>query len=322
MKILHTDCKNYPPEALAELQTIGEVLCCPLASKEELVVQMSDVDILIVRMDTAVDRAVLDVALRLKIVASATTGVNHLDLPALEARGIKVITLRGETKFLETIPSTAELTFGLVLALLRKISEAAEATKNGIWKSAAFQGRELRGKTLGLVGYGRVGRMVARYARAFDMEVLAYDPHVGEHVFAEDGVRRTSFDALLQRSNIVSLHATHTRETDCMMDRAAFSSMRPGSYLVNTARGELVDEAALLEALESGHLAGAAVDVLADENAQIRTLESHPLVRYAKAHAHLIVTPHIAGMAIESVHKTSMFIAKSVAAYVRVHGLK
>lgn len=322
MKILLLDHQNYPEEALRVLQELGEVICVKPVAREALRVLVRGANILIVRMDTSVDHELIDAAPLLRVVASATTGLNHLDVSALDARGIAVITLRGEIKFLETIPSTAELTFGLVLALLRRIPEAAESAKNGIWNSAAFQGRELYGKTIGFVGYGRVARMVARYARAFGMEALACDPHAAEHIYLEDGVRKASFEEALRESDIVSLHAAHTEETDRIMNAEAFSMMRPGSYFVNTARGELVHESALLSVLESGHLAGAAVDVLTDENAARRELQSHPLMRYAKTHPNLIVTPHIAGMAIESVHKTSMFIAQKLAAYVRAHDLK
>mgnify|MGYP001559788878 CR=1 FL=1 len=312
MKILHTDFENYPPGAMDILSALGTVVCEKPASREELMRLAADADILIVRMDTVVDRALIERSPHLKIVASATTGINHLDIAALEERGITLVTLRGETKFLQEIPSTAEHTMGLIMALLRRIPWSFDAVRRNRWESFAFQGHELKGRVIGIVGCGRVGTMVARFSTAFGMRVVGYDPHRTVDALAAMGIAGVPLKTLLRESDIVSLHPLLVEETVGMIGASELSLMKKEAVLINTARGELVDEAALLRALETRAIAGAALDVVQHEDDLYAGRAAHPLIAYAQVHDNLLITPHIAGMAVESVWKTSEYIAEKI----------
>jgi phosphoglycerate dehydrogenase-like enzyme len=188
-----------------------------------------------------------------------------------------------------------------MLAMLRHIPEAADHVRRGGWNRDLFQGREMYGKTVGVIGYGRLGRIVARYLRAFDARVLAADPNVAE---SEPGIELVELDRLLRESWMVTLHVNLTDETRGFFGRRELGLMPKNSWLVNTARGELVDEAALVEALRTRRLAGAAVDVLADEHTRAGRLSGIP---------NLLVTPHIGGCTLESMQKTEMFLAGKLA---------
>ncbi|MEK7560796.1 MAG: hydroxyacid dehydrogenase [Patescibacteria group bacterium] len=327
MKIVNFDVENYPREALEKLSRVGTLVYGPGSywkePSEDAWIELSRIvenaEVLIVRMNHRIDRDLINAAPRLQIVASATTGLNHIDEAALRERNIKLISLKGERDFLMEIRSTPELTFGLMLALLRNIPAAFEDVKNGHWNNNAFQGRELYGKTLGIVGFGRVGTIAARIAKGFGMHVVAVDPYVDVLRFTEENVTQATLPEVLEQSDIVSIHAAFTPETKNMIGQAEFLRMKPGAYFINTARGEIVAEVALLEALEKGQIAGAALDVLANEHRFFGdVLKGHPFVGYAKTHPNLLIVPHIGGMARESVEKTSAFIADKVIAALKM----
>ena len=216
------------------------------------------------RLRHRIDRQVFDAASRLKILVSPTTGLNHIDLEEAARRGIQVISLRGEVEFLKDVRATAELTMGLLLSLVRHIPAAVADTRRGSWDRDTFQGRELYGKTAGVVGYGRLGQIVARYLQAFDMRVLVADPDIDPEDLGP-GLSRVPLSKLLAESDVVTLHVNLCDDTYGFFGREQFATMRPGGWFINTSRGELIDEQALLDFLQSGHLAGAALDVLCDE---------------------------------------------------------
>jgi len=271
---------------------------------------LGDVEILWVRLRHTIDARLLDAAPRLRMIVTATTGLNHIDLEAAAQRRVRVLSLRGETDFLKEIRATAELTVGLLLALLRRIPWAAAHVLEGGWNRDGFRGAELCGKTVGIVGYGRLGRLVARYLAAFDATLLATDPAAAIDD-RDAAVRGVSLEQLLAESDLVTLHVNLSPQTCGFFGRSQFAAMRPGAWLVNTARGELLDEAALEEALRSGRLAGAALDVLSRENAA--GMSEHPLVAYARHHDNLVLTPHIGGCTAESMAKTEDFLAEKLA---------
>ena len=194
---------------------------------------------------------------------------------------------------------------------MRNLPWAFDALKEERWERARYGGRELARKTIGLVGYGRLGRMVAGYARAFDMDVLAHDPYVE----VEDA-EAVSLDDLLRRADVVSIHCTFDETTRGLIGARELALVRPSAVLVNTARGEIVDEAALLAALEQGRLAGAAVDTLAGERPDGSHLRDNPLVRYARGHENLIVLPHLGGATVEATERTQLHIARRLAAFL------
>jgi D-3-phosphoglycerate dehydrogenase / 2-oxoglutarate reductase len=294
-------------EARAELAAVGEIV--PFEQFED---QLPWADAIVAGLEIDLDRRVLERTTRLRVIATRTTQLRHVDVDEARRRGIDLLSLEPGDPALQATPSTAEEAFALALALLRHIPWAFDSVKAGRWERARYGGRELAGKTIGVVGYGRLGRLVARYARAFGMHVLAHDPHADLR-----DVEAVTLAELLHRSDVVSLHCVFDEETRGLLGAAELALMRPTAVLVNTARGELVDEGALLAALERGELAGAAVDTLAGERADGSHVREHPLVRYARSHENLIVVPHLGGATVEATERTQLAIARKLAAYLR-----
>ena len=308
--IILTEPKGYSPRALSTLRRIGPVYPWQQARRDPHLAARAGV--LVVKLGMKISKAVLDRMPNLKIIATSTTGLNHIDTAAAERRGIRVLSLRGETRFLRTIFPTAEETIGLMIMLMRNLHIGYEGILRGKWLKERAYGHELAGKTLGIVGFGRLGAMVARFGRVFGMEVIACDPYVSAAVARRAGVRKVSMDMLFRRADIVSNHVLLTSSTLHLVKRRHFRLMKPTAYYINTARGEINDERALLEALEKKWIAGAALDVLANEDPKGRHVKRHPLVRYARRHKNLIIVPHLGGATFESMQKTEEFIAEKV----------
>jgi D-3-phosphoglycerate dehydrogenase len=304
--VLIAESQGFSEAALATLRSAAEVTLADL-DRPGLLRAASQADVLWVRLRHRVDREVFESAERLRVLVTATTGLNHVDLAEAARRRVQVLSLCGEAEFLRDVRATAEHTVGLLLALLRQTPAAVEHVKQGGWDRDRFRGREAAGKTVGLVGYGRLGRLVGQYLAAMGARTVASDPYVQ----AAD-VEMLPLADLLRTADVVSLHASLTAETQRFFGRAQFAAMKPGAWFINTARGELVDETALLEALESGKLAGAALDVLAGEDAA--GMAHHPLVRHAREHPNVIVTPHIGGCTSESMEKTERYLAEKLVA--------
>ena len=311
-KILNTIGPVFTDKAKTELAKLGEVEYC-IPSQEELVTAVAPYHIVVVGLGLRFDRAVLEGASHLRLIAIATTGLDHIDVEYAQSRGIEVISLKGETAFLDTITGTAELAAGLMLDLMREISAAGEAVKKYQWDREQFRGHTLYGKTLGIVGFGRLGKMMARFGRAFGMEVLAQDPQPDQNFCKAHDVRVVSFDVLVKQSDVISIHMPLNRATENMFSEKTFAQMKPTAYLINTARGKIVNESDLLAALKRGGLAGYAADVMAEEVNFGKIFSIHPLVEYAKTHFNVLITPHIGGMTHESRAATDVFIANKVA---------
>lgn len=278
-------------------------------TQDQLYQSIKGYQLLVVRLGLQVDETVLAAADRLQAVATPTTGLDHIDVQAASNRGVRVLSLKGERAFLEEVYATAEHTMALLLSLVRRIPAAFDAVKEHEWRRDLYRGTELSGKMLGIVGYGRLGEMVARYAAAFGMTVLVFDPYRRDLPIE---IRSSpTLSHLLAHSDVISIHVPLNDETEGIFSSEQFASMQPGSVLINTARGRLVDEVALLHALESGQLAGAALDVLCNEH-QIGAGIPNPLIQYARSHDNLILTPHIGGATQESVEKADLFIAKKI----------
>jgi D-3-phosphoglycerate dehydrogenase len=267
-------------------------------TKETLDAELPMADALVVRSATRVTAAVLERATKLRVIGRAGVGVDNVDLNAATRRGVLVMNTPGGNA-----PSVAEHTLAFLLALARKIPALDAAMHAGRWEKSKGQGTELRGKTLGLVGLGRVGAEVARRTRALEMRVLACDPYLTEDAAREAGVELVPLDQLLAESDFLSLHTALVPETSGMINAANLAKTKRGAYLVNTARGELVDEAALADALKSGQLAGAALDVFVNE-----PLKDSPLM----ALPNLIATPHVAGSTAEAQEEVGTLIAQQV----------
>lgn len=310
-----TEPKGYSPEAIRILKKLGLVISWEDARKKPVLMKRATV--LAVKLGMKISARVMGALPNLKVIGTSTTGLNHIDMAEAARRGIEVVSLRGEVKFLRTIFPTAEETIGLMIMLMRNLAAGFDAVRAGRWDKAKFYGYELAGKTLGIVGFGRLGSIVARFARTFGMTVIAYDPYVSSRVMAQGGVKKVSLDDVFLRADVVSVHVLLTDATYGLIGRRHFGLMKPTAYYINTARGELNDEPAILEALRRGRIAGAALDVLANEDPTGGHIPSHPLVRYARAHKNLIIVPHLGGATFESMAKTEELIAEKVKRFVQ-----
>jgi D-3-phosphoglycerate dehydrogenase len=307
--ILITDAGKVPAKARAILAACGKVESTD-GTRNSLLQNIVHADVLFTLLGDTIDAEVLERAERLKLVATPTTGLNHIDVEYAEQKGITVVSLRGEVEFLRNITATAELTWTLLLALKRRLVPAFASVKRAEWDRNQFVGNELTGKTLGIIGYGRLGRIVAGYGQAFRMNVMACDT---VSFTPPDGITRTSIDNLLAASDVVSLHIPCNNDTVGFFGASHFAKMKAGAVFLNTSRGEVVDEAALVHALESGRLSGAGVDVLSGETSLDSSwLTRHPLLRYLESHDNLIITPHVGGATFESMEATSCFVAEKI----------
>lgn len=312
--ILNAEPVGYSAEARALLKGAAD-LREEECDRNRLLELLPDFDVLIVRLGHRIDGKMIASGRKLKAIVTPTTGLNHIDLHAARARGIQVLSLKGERDFLDTVTATAELTWGLILTLIRNIPAAYACSLNGEWDRNRFIGRELSGKTLGIVGYGRLGAIVAGYGTSFRMRVLVCDRDKKDRLPA--GAMQVSLEELLDRSDVISLHANLDEESMGFFGQPHFAKMKRGSFFVNTARGELIDEAALLEALENGWIAGAALDVLTGETQKGEGwLKDHPLWNRAREHGDVILTPHIGGATRESMEKTEVFMAKKLISFL------
>jgi len=257
-------------------------------------------DAIIVRSATKLTGDLIERADRLKVIGRAGVGIDNVDVEAATRRGIIVANAPEST-----VVSAAEHTVGLLVALARNIPQAHAALKQGRWERKTYGGVELAGKTLGVLGFGRIGQQVARRAAGLGMHVVAYDPFVSPERFRELGVERVEDeDGVYEAADFITLHLPLTDETRASIDAKAFARMRDGVRIVNAARGELVDEAALLEALRSGKVAGAALDVFSEEP------YTGPLLELDN----VVVTPHLAASTEEAQDRAGVIIAEQVAA--------
>ena len=264
---------------------------------------LADAEGLVVRSATQVDAALMDAAPELKVVGRAGSGVDNIDIPTATARGILVMNAPGENSL-----AAAEHAFALLLALARNLGPASLRMRDGEWNKEGLMGVELCDKTLGVVGMGRIGREVAARGKAFRMRVLAHDPFLPDEVAERMGVEKVELDALFVESDFLTLHAPLTDKTRHMVGADAFSKCREGLRVVNCARGGLVDEAALLEAIDSGKVAGAALDVFEEEPL--------PADSPLRDNPKLLLTPHLGASTSEAQEKVAKRIAEQIAAYL------
>lgn len=253
------------------------------------------------------DRTMIERASKLKVVATPSTGQDHIDVDALQERNIQFISIKSEYELLDTFTATAEIAWGLLLACVRKIPAGANLANQGVWARQALTGMQLSGKTLGVLGVGRLGKMVAAYGNAFRMRVIGCDVKP-IHVPA---VEQVDFDTLLRQSDVISIHVHLTPENTRLINQAAFAKMKRGVVIVNTSRGAIIDEEAFAQALQSGHVGAAGLDVIEGE---WRTdLANHPLIQYARTHDNLVIMPHVGGCTWESQRDAHTFTANKLA---------
>ena len=297
-KVLITD--NVAAEGVSLLQKQAAVDVRRGLSPDELVAAIGDYDALVVRSETRVTEAVIAAGRRLKVVARAGIGVDNIDLDAATRAGIAVVNAPiGNTV------AAAEHTMALMLALARNVPQAYASMKAGEWRRSAFMGIEVRNKTLGIIGLGRVGSEVARRAAAFGMRLIAYDPFVSPDLAARLGVAVMSLEELLPQADFVTLHTPLTAGTHHLISAPRLALMKPGARLINVARGELVDDDALLDALAGERLAGAALDVFANEPPGDLPLLEHP---------RLLATPHLGASTEEAQREVAIEAAEQALA--------
>ena len=236
---------------------------------------------------------IIDAGSNLKAICTASTGTNHIDMAYAAKQGITVLSLTNEGEVIGKISSTAEHAVAMMLAAIRHIPEAHSSVIRGEWDYTRFIGRQLDHLTVGVVGYGRLGRFFVRYVQAFESRVLVYDPYVA---IGDESIVQTALDRLLRESDVISLHVHLTPETSRMVDHTWFSRMKPTVILVNTARGEIINEIDLIAFLKKQPNATLAADVIAGE---VSEKQSSLLLEYARNASNVILTPHVGGMTVE-----------------------
>lgn len=308
MRILVAD--GLAEEGLSRLREAADVVVRNGLTAVELAEILPGVDALIVRSQTHVSSEAVTRGSRLRVIARAGVGVDNIDVEAATRQGILVL----NTPDSSTI-AAAEHTMAMLLALVRRIPHAHAALAAGRWSREQFVGTELSGKTLGVVGLGKIGSEVARRALAFGMRVVAYDPYVTAERARRLGVELGTWDEVVAQGDILTLHVPLAQDTRALIGKAELAAMKSGALLVNCARGGLIDEEALLGALEEGRIGGAALDVFAQEPLP----EGHPLA----AHPRVVLTPHLGGSTVEAQRSIAVDIADQVLASLRgepVHG--
>ncbi len=297
-KILVSD--GLSEAGLKLLGTAGEVTANPKITADELIAALPEYDALVVRSRTKVNAKVIAAGAKLKVIGRAGVGVDNIDVAAAVAKGITVV-----NSPLAASVAVAELTLGLMFALARNIAAADASLKQNKWEKSAFMGAELNGKTLGLLGIGRIGTETAKRAAALGMKVIAFDPALTPDEIKARSADAATFDEVLEKSDYVSMHLPLTAANKNLLGAEQFAKMKKGARLVCAARGGVVDEDALKAALDSGQLAGAALDVYAAEPPAAGSIATHPKV---------VATPHIGAQSHEAQTRAGIAIAEEVVA--------
>lgn len=303
MKVLVMD--NVSEQGLAPLRRHNdiEVVIGQKMTEDELVGVIGEYDAMIVRSATKVTARVIEAATKLKVIGRAGVGVDNIDRTAATNKGILVVNAPDGNTI-----AAAELTMAMMLALARKVPMACSKLKNGVWDKKAFLGVELRGKTLGIIGLGRIGTAVAKRAHAMEMQIIAYDPYIAEEHAKKMAVELVTLKELFNRADFITIHMPKTKETYHMINQEAFNQMKDGVRIINCARGGIVDEAALYEAMISGKVAGAALDVFETE-----PCTDSPLLQLDN----FIATPHLGASTQEAQINVAVDVAEEIVAALR-----
>ncbi|WP_159881540.1 phosphoglycerate dehydrogenase [Paenibacillus puerhi] len=298
-KVLVSDpISDYGLQQLMRAEDV-EVAQITGLSEEELIAIISSYDALLVRSQTKVTRRIMEAGVQLKVVGRAGVGVDNIDLDAATSRGIIVVNAPGGNTV-----TTCEHTFAMMLALARHIPQAYAKTVAGLWDRKSFLGVELRNKILGVLGLGRIGIEVAKRAAAFGMTVIGYDPFLSEERAGKLGIKLAAVDEIIRTADFMTVHTPLTKETHHMIAKPQFDVMKRGMRIINCARGGIIDEASLVEALDEGIVAGAAFDVFEHEP----PAPDHPFLRHPK----MIVTPHLGASTLEAQENVALDVSGQV----------
>ncbi|MFZ3081046.1 MAG: hydroxyacid dehydrogenase [Bellilinea sp.] len=305
-KILLTDGLEENGQVI--LRANAQVDNNPTITADDLLKVVGEYDALIVRGRTKVTPAVFEAGKKMKVVGRAGVGVDNIDLNAAKAHGVTVVNSPTATTL-----AVAELAMALMLSIVRDIPRGDAGMKAGKWLKKEMEGTELWHKKLGVIGFGRIGEATGKRAAAFDMEILGYDPLIPADEIVKRGGKPVSFDELLAESDIITMHLPLTPESKGMLNAAAFAKMKDGVRIICAARGGVIDEEALLAALESGKVAAAGLDVFAAEPPGLTALISHP---------HVVCSPHIGAQTAEAQVRAADDIAHEVLAALDGKGLR
>lgn len=292
--------EELSPATIAVLGEQFEIRHCDGANRAELLPALASANAVLVRSATKMDSEAIAAAPNLKVIARAGVGLDNVDIPA--ATAAKVLVVNAPTS---NIVSAAELAVSLLLAVARNVVPANLALKNGQWKRSQFGGVELQGKTVGIIGMGKIGMLVAQRLAGFDMKFVAYDPYVTTAPSGGPEIKMVALDELLAQSDFVTIHIPKTPETSGLINAAALAKMKPTAFVINAARGGVLDEDALFEALKSGTIAGAGLDVYASEPCTYSPLFGLDNV---------VATPHLGASTDEAQEKAGVAVAESVVA--------
>ena len=310
--IIYYKIMKYREENLQYLYDTFDVIELDDPSQDDTE-SLGRAEILLAPLGYVVDQSKIDRCIRLKAIGSNTTGHPHIDVKYAKSKGIAVITLKDKKSFLNKITPTAELTWGLIVAITRNLLPATKSVGAGQWDRRPFGGRKMLSRmSIGIVGLGRLGYKVAHYGLKFGMEVKYYDPHVSS---GYPGLKKIeSLDRLVAESDVVSVHVPHEPDTEWLFSENVFQNFKDGSYFINTSRGELVNHQALLNSLKSGKIAGAAIDVFEDEfQSDFQSkMVLHDLWKFSQNHSNVIITPHIAGSTYDAWFETERYTLETL----------
>lgn len=304
MKLLITEIEDFSETAIKELERKFIVDKLIVFSKENLLDKIEQYDAIFIRLGLFIDDEIIDKATNLKYILTATTGLDHIDITYFKQKGGSVISLKNEFDFLGTIPSTAEHTWTLLLALTKKLPFAFQSVQDGVWNRNLFKGNNLKGKKIGILGLGRVGKQVAKFAQAFEMDIRYYDINNINSNYESF----SSADALFSWSEIITIHIPLNETNKNFVNKSLLEKCRHDVILINTSRGAIWDEQIIATRVVEGKIKGVATDVLSSEYAD----DFNPLIGLLNQNFNIIITPHIAGATYESMHMTEMFIAQKI----------
>lgn len=310
LKIRIAEAQDFSQEVIKHLKQFGEVDVAP-CQQSDLKSIFKEYDVFWFRLGFQIGADLMDTDMRCKIIATPVTGIDHIDEKACATHGVKIICLRGEREFLKEVRATAEMTIALTFAVMRNIMDAERDVKNGLWRRDLFRGYEVYKKTVGIIGLGRLGTITAEYFKALGAKVIGYDTrldNIPSFVTIEE-----SIDEVVKKADIISIHVKYDETTYHLINEDIFKHFTNEKWLINTSRGGIVDEVAMLKALEEGRIAGVALDVIQDEHLFNK---NNSLLNYAQAHRNLIIVPHIGGNTYESFEKTEWFIAKKILEHI------
>lgn len=310
-KIVNALDLSGAPEAVEALESVGELVTVA-PTRSEVLSAVSDADAYLATASVQIDEAFLDNAPKLRVIGSPSTGTDHMDLAAIDRRGVTRFDIAREFDLINSFSATSELAFGLLLAVNRGLKPAFADAERGVWARERYTGFQLLGKTLGVLGLGRLGAISARIGNGFGMRVIAHDIR---EVTAPQ-VELVNFGTLLRESDVLTIHIHLTTETGGLIGAEEFDRMKSGASLINTSRGRIVDEAALLKALRDGQIAGAGLDVIDGEWMSEAERRDHPLIAYARDHDNLVISPHIGGATVESIYGARVFMARMLADFL------